>query len=337
VSESPVNTAPTTTAPPSPRARRWSPVELLSRYGLLAAWAAVIVVFSILSPDVFATSRNLQITLSTQSVLLILTLALLPALAAGEYDLSVAGVLGISYVLIGWLNVVHGWPVGAAIAVAMVAGILIGVVNALLIVGIGIDSLVATLGMGTLLAGAALGINGESVAGISTSLVDIFRTQLLGVQMGFWFAVVLTALFWYVFTQTPLGRYVFVVGAGREVARLTGLRVNAIRSGCLIAASTLAAFGGVALAALQGSADPNAGPSFLLPAFASAYLGSTAIRPGRFNAWGAFAAVYFLATGITGLQIIGLSGWIEQVFYGTSLVVAVILSHLARRRLGAAR
>lgn len=324
---------PTTTELP-PAASRVSPFELVSRYGLLVAWAAVIVVFCILSPDVFATTRNLQITLSTQSVLLILTLALLPALAAGEYDLSVAGVLGLSYVLIGWLNVVHGWPIEAAVAGAMIAGIGVGVINAVLIVGIGIDSLVATLGMGTLLAGAALGINGQSVAGISTGLVDIFRADLLGVQMGFWIALVLTALFWYVFTQTPLGRYVFVVGAGREVARLTGLRVDAIRSGCLISASTLAAFAGVALAGLQGSANPNAGPTYLLPAFASAYLGSTAIRPGRFNAWGAFAAVYFLATGITGLQIVGLSGWIEQVFYGASLVIAVILSHLARRRMG---
>jgi len=316
-------------------ARRLSGFELLSRFGLLVAWAAVIVVFCILSPDIFATTRNLQITLSTQSVLLVLTLALLPALAAGEYDLSVAGVLGLSYVLIGWLNVVHGWPILACILVALAAGVAVGVLNTLLIVGIGIDSLVATLGMGTLLAGAALGINGESVAGISISLVEVFREPILGVQMGFWIALVLTVMFWYVFTQTPLGRYMFVVGAGREVARLTGLRVNAIRAGCLIGASTLAAFAGVMLAGLQGSANPQAGPTYLLPAFASAFLGSTAIQPGRFNAWGAFAAVYFLATGITGLQIIGLSGWIEQVFYGASLVVAVILSHLARRRLGA--
>lgn len=313
---------------------RWSPIELLSRFGLLAAWVAVIAVFSALSPHVFATTRNLQIMLSTQSVLLIVTLALLPALAAGEYDLSVAGVLGVSYVLVGWLNVVHGWPIAPTIAVALTAGAAIGGINALLIVGIGIDSLVATLGMGTLLAGAALGINNQSVAGISSGLVEVLRTQLLGVQMGFWFGLLLTVAFWYVFTQTPLGRYIFVVGAGREVARLTGLRVDAIRAGCLITASTLAAFGGVALAGLQGSADPVSGPTYLLPAFASAYLGSTAIRPGRFNAWGAFAAVYFLATGITGLQIIGLSGWIEQAFYGASLVVAVILSRLAQRRLG---
>ncbi|HEY2055670.1 MAG TPA: ABC transporter permease, partial [Solirubrobacterales bacterium] len=96
----------------------------------------------------------------------------------------------------------------------------------------------------------------------------------------------------------------------------------------------LAAAAGVALAGVLGSSDSSVGGKYLLPAFAAAFLGSTAIRPGRFNPWGAFAAVYFLATGITGLQLEGLSGWIEQVFYGGSLVIAVVAARLAGRRVG---
>ena len=321
---------------PSSDKGRWSATQLVSRFGLLVAWVIVIVIFSVLSPAVFATTRDLQVTLSTQSVLVMLSLSLVVALAAGEYDLSVAGVLRTLLCACGVADVIHGWPIIPTLLVALGGGVAVGVVNALLIVGVGIDSLVATLGMGTLLAGAAIGINDISVAGVSPALVSVFRTPFLGVQMGFWFAVVLTLVCWYVLTHTPLGRYVFVVGAGREVARLTGLRVNAIRAGSLIVASTLAAFAGVALSGLQGAADPSTGPTYLLPAFACAYLGSTSIQPGRFNAWGAFAAVYFLATGITGLQILGLSGWIDQVFYGGSLIVAVILSHMARRRTGMA-
>jgi ribose transport system permease protein len=87
------------------------------------------------------------------------------------------------------------------------------------------------------------------------------------------------------------------------------------------------------LAGLSQAADPQSGASFLLPAFAAAFLGSTAIVPGRFNAVGTFAAVYFLVTGITGLDYLGYAGWPGQVFYGGSLVVAVSLSHLAGRRL----
>jgi len=304
----------------------------LNRYGLVVVWVIVIGVFALLKPDVFFTWRNFQTILSTQAVLLIISLALLPALAAGEYDLSVGGVMGVAVVIMGYLNILHQWPVGLAVLVALGAGLIVGLVNTFFIVVIGIDSLVMTLGMGTLLAGAAIGINNLSIGGISDVLVALFRTRVLNVQMIFFYGLALTFIMWYVFSYTPLGRYIYFVGSGREVARLTGIPVNRIRAGALISSSLLSAFAGVALAGLLGSADPNAGPRYLLPAFASAYLGSTAITPGRFNAWGVFIAVYFLATGITGLQMIGLSGWIEQAFYGGSLIIAVTFSHLAKVR-----
>ena len=116
------------------------------------------------------------------------------------------------------------------------------------------------------------------------------------------------------------------------MARLAGIRVDAIRAGSLIASATLSALGGVVLAGTLGSADPNVGGSYLLPAFAAVFLGATAISPGRFNPWGTFIAVYFLVTGVTGLNLLGLTGWVEQVFYGASLIVAVTFSHLATRR-----
>lgn len=300
-----------------------------ARFGLLATWLAVIVVFSVLKPDVFFAVSNFRSILSSQAILLVLTLGLLPALAAGEYDLSAAGVLGVSLVLIGWLNVVHHWPIGAAIAVALAAGVLVGLANAFFVVVIGIESIVVTLGMGTLLAGAAIGINNLSIGGISDALVRVSRTQVLGLQAIFYYGLALTVLMWYVFRYTPLGRYLYFVGAGRNVARLSGIRVDLIRAGTLVTASVFAAVAGVLLAGLLGSSDPTIGPTFLLPAFASAFLGSTAITPGRFNPWGAFIAVYFLVTGITGLQLLGLSGWIEQAFYGGSLVIAVTFSKLA--------
>lgn len=309
--------------------RKFFSPDLFTRYGLLIAWVIVIVVFAVLRPEVFFTLRNFQSILSIQSVLLIVSLALLPAMTAGEYDLSAGGVLGVSLVMIGYLNILKGVPIGYAILAAMGCGLLVGVVNAFFIVYIGIDSMVTTLGMGTLLAGAAMGINNLSIGGISPVLVSAMRTKLFGVQLAFYYALLLTIIMWYIFTYTPLGRYIFFVGAGRNVARLTGIRVNAIRAGTLIASSVISAFAGVVLAGILGSAEPKVGPNYLLPAFASAYLGSTAINPGRFNPWGTFIAVYFLVTGITGLQLIGLSGWIEQVFYGGSVILAVTFSYLA--------
>ena len=306
---------------------------LLGRYGLIVALFALIAVFTTLRPTTFFTFTNLAINLNTKAVLVILVLAMLPALSAGLYDMSIAGAMGLSYVLMGYLNATNHWPILAAIAAALVSGLIVGLINTVLIVRVGINSLIATLGMGTLLSGVALGINGSTVSGLTEDFVGFFRFSFGGIQMVFVIALLLTTILWYVFAHTPIGRYLFIVGAGPEVARLSGLRVKSIQAGALLAASVGAAFAGIALAGVQNSVDPNSAGKLLLPAFSAAFLGSTAIVPGRFNAWGAFLAVYFLATGITGLQFLGLSGWIENVFYGGSLVVAVLLSFVARKRL----
>lgn len=309
-----------------------SVAEVLSRYGLLVALLAVVVVFSALLPETFFTTANLQTILSSQAVLLIVTLGLLVPLTAGEFDLSIAGTLTVSNVLVGYLNVSQGWPILAAVAAALVAGLLIGAINAFLVVVLDVQSFVATLGVGTLLLGTALGINNVAIGGISNSLVSVTTAQILGVQLIFFYGLALVLALWFVLQYTPLGRYLFFVGAGRDVARLAGIRVDRIRAGAMITSSLVAALGGVLLTGVLGSSDPNSGGNYLLPAFAGAFLGATAISPGRFNAWGSFIAIYFLVTGISGLQLLGMSGWIEQVFYGASLVVAVSLSRLAERR-----
>ena len=304
----------------------------LNRYALLLAWIAIIIIFGALEPELFLRPRNFLTIFSERSILLILTLGMLPGLAAGEYDLSTASTMGLSFVILGWLNIIHGWPVAPAILVALVAALVVGIVNAVVIVILKVPSIVATLGMATLLAGAALGINNLIVSGISESLVSVARTKLFGLQLVFFYALLLTLILWYVFAYTPLGRYIYFVGAGRDVARLTGIRVDAIRAGTLIAGSVIAGLAGVLLAGRNGSVDPNFAPGLLLPAFAGAFLGSTTVTPGRFNAWGTFIAVYFLVTGINGLQLMKITGWVEQVFFGAALIIGVVFSQLAGRR-----
>lgn len=310
-----------------------------ARYGILVVWGLVIALFGALRPETFLTTANFQTIFGSQAVLLILAIGLIISLTAGEFDLSFAGVMSVSLVLVGWLNVEHHWAIGPAVAAAIIAAILIGCINAFFVLVVGVESIVVTLGTGTLLVGVGIGINNLTIGGISQHLVDPVRAQLFGIPMSFYFGLLLTAIVWYVYRYTPLGRYLYFVGANREVARLTGVRVNAIRAGSLIATSTIAGVAGVVFAGTLGSADPNISTTFLLPAFASAFLGSTSIVPGRFNPWGTFIAVYFLITGITGLELLGLAGWVENVFYGGSLVLAVTFSRLAalhqeRRRKG---
>jgi ribose transport system permease protein len=327
--------APDAVAPTAGRGRRstgGAASRAIHRFGLVFALLGVVAVFSILRPSEYFSVQNFQTMLSTQSVLLILALALLPALASSEYDLSVGSVLGFSLVLVGYLNIVQHWSIGPTIAVTLAAGLLVGAVNALFVVIVGVDSIVVTLGTGSLMAGLALAINSLPISGVSESLVSASRRQLFGVQLVFFYGLALTIVLWYVFSFTPLGRYLYFVGANRSVSRLTGIPVSLIRVSALMAAALIASIGGVLQAGLLGGADPTVGPTLLLPAFASAFLGATAITPGRFNPWGTFVAVYFLVAGITGLQLLGYSGWVEQVFYGASLVLAVALSRLGGLR-----
>ena len=103
------------------------------------------------------------------------------------------------------------------------------------------------------------------------------------------------------------------------------------RFGSLVASSVMGALGGMILAGTSASAQVGVGDGYLLPAFAAAFLGATAIIPGQFNAWGSWVSVYFLLTGITGLSMVGYSGWPERVFYGAALITAVVLAQLAAR------
>ncbi|MDX6245260.1 MAG: ribose transport system permease protein, partial [Frankiales bacterium] len=295
----------------------------LQRFGLPIVWLLVAATFAIVEPTVFLTSGTFGTVFGSQSVLLVISLALLVPFSAGEFDLSVAGVLSVTLVLIGFLNVKQGWPIVPTLLVAVAAGTLVGIVNAILVVGVGLDSMVVTLGMGTILLGAGVGINNETTAGLSPGLVNAVSTNYFTLPLSFLYGVILTGLMWYVFSYTPLGRYLYFVGSGRDVARLSGISVSKIRAGSLIVSAAITSLGGVILAGTLGAADPNVGSSYLLPAFAAAFLGSTAITPGRFNPWGTFIAVYFLVTGVTGLNLLGLTGWIEQLFYGTSLIVAI--------------
>jgi len=302
------------------------------RLGLLAGWALMVALFGILRPAEFLNTGTASAILSSQAPLLVLALGLLPPLTADALDLSAPATLGLGATLLGELNVIHRWPLWASIAAVVICGVIIGSLNAIFIVGFGVDPIVVTLGTGTLLGGAALGINIVPTAGVSSWLVSLTRYPIFGLQMVFYFGVVLALATWYFSTYTPSGRHLFFVGAGPDVARLTGINVALYRSAALIYGSVVASIAGVLLVGSLGSSDPTIGPTYLLPVFASVFLGATTITPGRFNAWGTVVAVYFLTTGVTGLELLGLSGWVNQVFYGAALVLAATFSHTVTRR-----
>lgn len=307
--------------------------QFSSRYAIVGIWILMVALYGALMPDTFFQTATFRSIFASQQVLVFLAFAAMMTFVVGEFDLSIAAALGLSATLVPVLHVLHGWNLALACVVAILGASLAGLVNGLLVVKVGVQALIVTLGSSTLLLGlASLFSHQTTVSGLPFGFGDIALYEVAGLPISFYYGIALALVIGYVLTFTPLGRHMTFVGANREVARLAGVSVDRIRIGAFVAGSTLAGIGGVLLVASVGGFDSTTSPTYLLPAFAAVFLGTAVVRPGRFNPIGTLVAIYFLATGILGLQMLGYTGWIENVFYGTALILAVSVATIVRRR-----
>jgi ribose transport system permease protein len=305
---------------------------IAGRYAVVLALIGLIVGFSLLRPDTFFTKANFESILITESVLVILALGVILPLAAGEFDLSVAAVLGFSAGLFAHLTAQVHTSILVALLVTLGAALVVGIVNGFFVVVMGVNSFITTLGVGTLVGGLGLAIfTAETIGGVPQSFSKPFQENIFGLDAAVYLAFALAFAVWYFLEHTPTGRNLFFAGEGREAARLAGVRVGRVRFGAMVGSSLFAWMAAMVLVAQTGAAQASYGTPFLLPAFAAGFLGATTIKVGRPNAWGTVAAVYLLAVGTTGLQLLGAADWVEDVFNGSALVLAVALARLAAR------
>lgn len=305
----------------------------LQRYALLLALLALIAVFSVLRTETFFTVANLTTILSIQATAAMLAMGVTLVLIIGEFDLSVAAVMGLSASLIAYLTTEHGVsvPLACLVALALAAGV--GLVNAALVVGAGLNSFIVTLAVGTLVQGLAIGVAGSvTIGGLPTSLTYPFQSRFLDVQAAFFFMLAVAFVLYLVVGRMPIGRSMFFTGNARAAAELAGVRTARVRVGVMMTAGLLAGAAGVMFVGQTGAASPSIADPFLLPAYAAGFLGATAFTPGRFNVWGSVWAVYLLAVGTTGFQFLGLDNWVINVFNGGVLVLAVGLSRFFARK-----
>jgi ribose transport system permease protein len=225
-----------------------------------------------------------------------------------------------------------GFPLLLVVIATLLVGVAAGAVNGFFVVRIGINAFIATLGTATILTGVTLAVSGGQILNtVSPALSDFVQHRVLGLTVPVYIAFALAFLLWYVYEHTPVGRHLFFVGEGREAARLVGLGVNRLRFSAFLASGAISAGAGILTAGQLGAADPSVGPSFLLPAYAAAFLGAATIKPGRFNAWGTVVALYLLVTGVTGLELLGTSSWVQEMFNGVALLVAVTFARFVAR------
>lgn len=322
---------------PAPRARSSSPVGALvsmifTRYATVVLLAVLVVVFS-LTTSKFMTAQNWQNLLVTQAVVACLALAAILPLVAGEFDLSIGYLVGVLAMLGAFLAGKGGGFI-EVVAAMIAGGLLIGFLNGVLTVYFRISSFIATLGVGILLSGVTLGLSGGQVlfSGIPSQLTSLGSGTFLGIATTVWLALVLGGILLYVLEHTPFGRRLYAVGGSERVAFLAGVRTGPMKVAAFSIAGGLVAIGAIFSLAQSGAANPGFGSDLLLPAYAAAFLGVTTYRPGYYNVPGAIVAIVLLAVGFNGLNLLGAPFWVQPIFNGAVLLLAVITARAESRR-----
>ncbi len=312
--------------------------RVMSVYGLVVLLIALIGAFSLLRPDTFPTILTLRGILSTHGVVALLALGVMVPLATRQFDLSIGYVVALTNSLAIGFQIKSGisWEVAALMILAI--GFAIGIVNGLVVAYARVDSFIATLGTGTVVFGIANWYTeGSSLSGPLPSSFESLSANWLGIPKVAYYVVAVALVLWIVFEYLPFGRYFYAVGSNTAAAELSGIDVRKRITIAFAISGLLAAASGFLLGSQLQIGQTSTGPEYLLPVFAAVLLGSTTIRPGRVNVWGTVIAVLVLAVAIAGLQQLGLPFYVEYLFNGTMIVLAVGLAGYIGRRRAAGR
>jgi ribose transport system permease protein len=301
----------------------------LDKYSALYLWALFMIVFGVLRPSTFLSTTTLHLQLTEYAVTGIMALAFLVPLATGTFDLSIGNMAALSIVGSAVLNQKHHWNPVVSMFVMIFVCALLGAVSGWFVVKMRVNSFIATLGMSQIANAAALKIGkGETItSAFSERFQKIGTTKWFGQERYVYLFFALAAIIWFVFEHTPVGRYMFATGGNPEAARLAGVKTDRLVWRSLIASAAIAAIVGVVQSWKVGIATSTFGPGYLFPAIAAVFFGASQLK-GRANVWGMVIALYCLAWGIKGLQLVfdGSGQWVEPLFQGISLLAAVSLA-----------
>ncbi|NEH27739.1 ABC transporter permease [Rhizobium ruizarguesonis] len=313
--------------------------RLIPVYGLVILTVGLIVTFSILLPDTFPTLLNVRSIVSDKAIIALLSLAAMIPMASGRIDLTVGYGIVLWHILAISLQTAYGLPWPVAVVIVLALGVLTGCINGLLVEVAKIDSFIATLGTGTVLYALALWhTGGRQVVGVlPDGFYALNGTMLFGLPITGFYVLLIAICMWIVLEYLPIGRYLYAIGANPKAAALNGIPVRKFVIGAFVTSGLLAALTGVLLASKLRIGQASVGLEYLLPALVGAFLGSTTIKPGRVNVWGTLIGVIILAVGISGIQQFGGSFFVEPLFNGVTLLIAIGIAGYAQRKRGAVR
>ena len=320
----------------SPGTPRRGVVQLLAldRFSAVYLLVGFLVFFAITKGSTFTDwDASIKSVLEGKAIVGVLALAFLIPLTCQTFDLSVGHIMGFSMVITTALAKNTDLPQGLGALIALLCCALVGLVSGFIVVRLGVNSFIATLGVSQVLTALMILISGNrTINNVLSNTYKNFGRHPFGIgkfklPMFFWFLILLAVLCWYVLEHTPVGRKLFAVGGNPEAARLAGLNTDRIVWGSLVASSLLAGFAGLVHTWKVGTYESTIGPANLFAAVAAVFFGASQLRR-RPNVWGALIAMYALAFGVQGLRLTFLNGinWIEKLFEGVSLLVAVALA-----------
>ncbi len=315
------------------------------KYGFIAVTVVLFIYFASTEPA-FATQVSIFQMLKGAAVTAILGLAVMFTMVVGGLDLSIGSTAGLSVQLAAMTMVFYNLTGSTAVIVVIVGGLVVGLLNAFLIVVCKIPDLLATLGVMFVIQGAKLiPVNGQSISSGMTlrngaTAPGKFTADFLTIDRGFVGRVpvpviimlVLVVLAWFVLSRTTWGRVMYAIGANPQAARLAGVRVGLYHGLAYVISGLLASIGGLILVSRIGQGDVNAGASSLLEAVAVALVGTSVLGMGKPNAWGTLLGALLVSIVLTGLTMKGAQYYHQDTAKGLVLLVALLFSFTISRR-----
>ena len=293
--------------------------------GPLIGLILLIVVMSILSP-VFLTPNNLVNILVQVSYIGIMAAGATLVIILGGIDLSVAAVLGFSFMVVAVTYQNLGWPFWLSIIVGLAVGAGIGLLNGILIAFGHIQPFIATLA--TMFAATGLSLyltNGTPILGLPDWFQGLSQIRPLGVSLQVYLmvAVFVTAGLW--LRYRPAGRSLYAIGSNEEVARLSGIKVKVMQLRVYALAGLLAAVAGLVVGARLNAAQPSAGNSSdLLGVIAAVVIGGASLAGGAGSMWGTFVGLLIIGVLNNGLTLLNVSPHLQPVVIGAAIILAVL-------------
>lgn len=296
---------------------------LAQKYGTLVVLLLVVGICATAS-DRFLTVSNLLNILQQISMLTVVAVGLTYAFAAKEMDLSVGYAVGAAG-LIAPMLLIAGFSLPVALAAAIAAGAVIGFVNSLLVVSIGVPSLIATLATGSIIYGINFIMSGGRAiyGGLPDSFLALGQGRVFGIPTPAIAMLIVVAVSWLVLERTVFGRRLYAVGGNARAAELSGINGKLYRRIGLILSALFASLAGVLLSARLGSGQPSGGDTFLLDGLAAVFIGMTMLRPGTATVLGTFCGALLIGVMNNGLNLSGMDTYVQSIVKGVVIVIAV--------------